>query len=182
MKKINFFSKQGEVLGNGSKIKLAHVLTRNFLHSHPIKYDTGSKQQEVTAFWQRDESDWWIIKGPKQIKNGDKVILTHEQTGKNLHSQKALSPTTEEQEVSAFGSSGKGDTNDYFKVIITQSYVWNNNKVWKVGDIVRFIHINTGVFLHSHDAKTKVSKQQEVTGSKVDDMSNEWTVVEKFAD
>jgi len=182
MKQINFLSKQGESLGNGSKIRISHVLTRNVLHSHPIKYISGSKQQEVTCFWRRDDDDWWIIKGPKKIKSGDRIVLTHATTGKNLHTAKFISPTSHQQEVSGFGFSGKGDSNDYFKVIITQSYIWDNTE-WKVGDVFKLVHINTGAFLHSHNVKTNVSKQQEVTGYyNSNDLNNEWTVLEKFKD
>ena len=175
MKPIQFYSKKGEVLGNGKRIKIAHILTRNLLHSHPIRYNTGSKQQEITCFWQRDDNDWWIIKGPAIIKHGDTITLTHMKTGKNLHSHKHLSPTSKQQEITGYGFSGKGDSNDNFRVLITQSYLWDDNKELKVGDIFKLVHVNTGVYLHSHGHKTNVSHQQEVTGIKSsDDMNNDY--------
>jgi len=52
-----------------------------------------------------------------------------------------------------------------------------------VGDVFKLVHINTGAFLHSHNVKTNVSKQQEVTGYyNSNDLNNEWTVLEKFKD
>ena len=181
MKKINFFTKQGTTLGDGSKIKLAHILTKNFLHSHDKLYNTGSKQQEITAYWKRDDGDWWIIKakGKKTLKSGDIIQLTHAKTGKNLHSHHSLSPTTHSQEVSGYGDNGKGDSNDNWRLIITESYV-HLDQNWKIGDIFRLVHKNSGAYLNSSTAKTKVSKQQEVAASTNGNDSCEWTVVEKF--
>ena len=45
----------------GARIKLNHVGTGLYLHSHPNKYPTGSKQQEVTCCGTRDDNDWFII-------------------------------------------------------------------------------------------------------------------------
>jgi len=39
-------------------IKLRHLNTGHVLHSHPINYHGGSKQQEVTCYGNRDDNDW----------------------------------------------------------------------------------------------------------------------------
>ena len=47
------------------------------------------------------------------VKCGDKIRLQHLATKRNLHSHLFQSPITHNQEVSAFGEGGDGDTGAY---------------------------------------------------------------------
>merc|ERR1719285_797489 len=50
------------------------------------------------------------------VKCGNKIRLTHTRTSKNLHSHKHQAPISGRLEVSAFGTDGKGDKGDNWKL------------------------------------------------------------------
>jgi dolichyl-phosphate-mannose-protein mannosyltransferase len=65
------------------------------LHSHVQKYPEGSKQQQVTAYTHHDANNMWIIAKINRaetypdleyLKDGDQIVLRHDQTKVNLHS------------------------------------------------------------------------------------------------
>ncbi|KAJ6251418.1 stromal cell-derived factor 2-like protein [Anaeramoeba flamelloides] len=132
----------------GSIIRLQNFNTQNYLHSHNLKYGTGSGQQSATGIRNTDDSgSLWIIKAKhgsqcKQgevIKNGDIIRLEHLATQKNLHSHNHKSPLSNNQEVSAFGSNSDGNRDDDFEVI--------TENVWFQDQKVSFKHTSTGLYL-----------------------------------
>ncbi|KAJ3440409.1 hypothetical protein M0812_14076 [Anaeramoeba flamelloides] len=132
----------------GSIIRLQNVNTKNYLHSHNLKYGTGSGQQSATGIRDTDDSgSLWIIKAKhghnckqgEAIKNGDIIRFEHLATQKNLHSHNHKSPLSRNQEVSAFGSNSDGNRDDDFEVV--------TEKVWYQDQIVSFKHTNTGFYL-----------------------------------
>ena len=101
----------------GSVIKLQNTYHRVRLHSHDVKYGSGSGQQSVTGTDQKEDvNSHWAIRGPTNKKNcmrgepvkcGQEVRLQHQTTLRNLHSHHFTSPLSNSQEVSAFGENGK---------------------------------------------------------------------------
>jgi len=161
------------VVAYRSIIKLIHFTTAVSLHSHNRKYNHpgSSLQQQVTGFTGSNDDDFWIVKGPHNfpeqykhgdpVKHGETIRLEHMTTRRNLHSHgNTPSPVSGQQEVTAFGDDGIGDTNDNWKIDI------ENGGDWLPGVRVRLIHQNTGAALHSH-AGYNMSEvgyhQQEVT-------------------
>lgn len=138
------------------------------LHSHDVKYGSGSGQQSVTAIeLMEDVGSHWVIKGPtnkycdrgEPIKCGNIIRLEHLTTGKNLHSHYFSSPLSGEQEVSAYGSKGVGDTGDHWELICSTDE-------WKRDDYVRFRHVDTSVYLSMSGRSfgRPISGQMEVVG------------------
>ena len=92
------------------------------LHSHDVKYGSGSGQQSVTGVESKtDVNSHWAIEGksvaePCQrgevVSCGQEVRLQHQSTKKNLHSHHFSSPLSNKQEVSAFGDEGIGELLD----------------------------------------------------------------------
>lgn len=129
----------------GSVIKLANQHTDIRLHSHAVKYGSGSGQQSVTGTKQKEDvNSYWILKGlpevscaREKIKCGSKLRVEHLETKKNLHSHLFKSPITSNQEISAFGDAdGEGDTGDYWVVMCSDDY-------WMKDTPVKFKHIDT---------------------------------------
>lgn len=56
------------------------------------------------------------------IACGTTIRLEHLATGKNLHSHHFPSPLSNNQEVSAFGENGEGDTGVYYRNLFFKSY------------------------------------------------------------
>merc|ERR1712087_801586 len=110
----------------GSVLKLQNVYHKVRLHSHDVKYGSGSGQQSVTGNTiKEDVNSHWSIKGSTEksfckrgepVGCGDKVRLEHLATKRNLHSHHFSSPLSSSQEVSAFGEGGVGDTGDVWTV------------------------------------------------------------------
>lgn len=133
-----------------SVIKLLNLQTSTRLHSHDVKYGSGSGQQSVTAVKNADDhNSYWQIK-PKlnvvkergdPIKCGEVVRLFHLSTRRNLHSHLFQSPLSNNQEVSAFGENGDGDDGDNWIVDCDEEY-------WQRDEPVRLKHEATKKFLH----------------------------------
>merc|ERR1711953_1566694 len=93
----------------GSVLKLVNKAYSTRLHSHEVTYGSGSGQQSVTGFrGETDSNSYWWLKGAdcnrgESVKCGEKIILTHINTMKNLHSHNFRAPLSKNQEVSAFG-------------------------------------------------------------------------------
>ena len=104
----------------GSVIKLQNTYHRVRLHSHDVKYGSGSGQQSVTGTdVKEDVNSHWAIRGPTNKKNcvrgepvqcGQEIRLQHQTTLRNLHSHHFTSPLSSSQEVSAFGENGMYST------------------------------------------------------------------------
>lgn len=110
----------------GSVLKLLNNDYRVRLHSHDVKYGTGSGQQSVTGTEvQEDVNSHWVVKSATGkicsrgdiIKCGTMIRLEHLTTGKNLHSHFFSSPLSSNQEISCYGDDGEGDTGDHWFVV-----------------------------------------------------------------
>ena len=175
----------------GSTIKLQHSGTKARLHSHDIAYGSGSGQQSVTGFPETtDANSYWQVlhahgaepcRFGTEIANGAIVRLLHINTKKWLHSHLHKSPITGNQEVSAYGTRGDGDTpedsnsDDNWKIELSAG-----ETVWKKDKKMRLIHVSTGVILHSHDQKfgRPIAGQFEVCGAKSKNNNNLWFATE----
>jgi len=157
----------------GDTIRLMHVATKHALHSHGINYShpNSSQQQQVTAYAGHDSNDYWLVKGQHRLplskkngepaRHGDIIRLEHVATGRNLHSHiGAQSPLTGQQEVTAFGNDGIGDSNDNWRIEVDGKGIWFEKKK------IRLIHLDTNNALHSHAGHSHpefTAGQQEVT-------------------
>lgn len=162
----------------GSVLKLVNANYMTKLHSHDVKYGSGSGQQSVTGTDDPDDgSSYWQVRGSTEaqcsrgveVKCGDNIRLTHLSTGKNLHSHLFASPLSGEQEVSAFGIDGEGDTGDNWTVVCATD-------VWKRDETVKLKHVDTERFL-TMTGRTygrPISGQIEVVGAKYPDPSAYW--------
>jgi len=176
-KKFNY-----EYVTCGSALKLVNSANNVRLHSHDVKYGSGSGQQSVTAVESSDDhNSYWRIRGKMgsdcvrgtPIKCNSVLRLTHLNTHRNLHSHHFQSPLSHNLEVSAFGENGEGDDGDMWKVICTGPY-------WKRADKVRLQHVVTNHYLHvTGDAYGRpINGQREVSGYSSLSEQNYWTVAE----
>lgn len=124
----------------GSMIKLAHTASGYRLHSHEVKYGSGSGQQSVTAYPHgNDVNSYFVVQeafqAPKcvrgeSIKCGETVRLKHPRTNMMLHSHLIArfdwlnSPISKAQEVSAYD---RPDTGDNWKVECKTKF-WDREK------------------------------------------------------
>jgi len=166
----------------GSTVKLFNQRQEARLHSHDVKYGSGSGQQSVTGSSSPDDhNSYWVIRGPHGesmprgdiVKCGDRIRLQHLSTKRNLHSHFFQSPITHQQEVSAFGENGDGDTGDNWIAKCSTKY-WNRkNKL-------RFQHDDTGLYLHISSEKfgRPISGQNEICGKHTEENNNLWIAQE----
>ncbi|KAK1641283.1 Dolichyl-phosphate-mannose-protein mannosyltransferase-domain-containing protein [Colletotrichum phormii] len=168
----------------GSRVSIRHANTQGgYLHSHPLMYPTGSKQQQITLYPHKDENNLWLLENQTQplgingeqingtqawdnlpepvfIKDGDVVRLYHTPTFRRLHSHDVRPPVTEadwQNEVSAYGYEGfEGDANDLFKIEIIKKQSLSSASRERLRTIetkFRLVHIMTGCVLFSHKVK-----------------------------
>lgn len=168
----------------GSRVSIRHVNTQGgYLHSHPLMYPTGSKQQQITLYPHKDDNNVWILENQTQpldihgnpingstawnnlpevpyITDGSVLRLYHINTHRRLHSHDVRPPVTEadwQNEVSAYGYEGfDGDANDYFRVEIVKTKSKRGVSQARVRTIdtkFRLVHIMTGCVLFSHKVK-----------------------------
>ena len=173
------------VVRYGVPLKLRHVKTQQVLHSHALLYHSGSRLQEVTCFGNRDDNDWWIVKGPHgegrynchigtPVLNGAVVRLEHMLTEKNLHADEAFkSPETHQGEVCGFGEHGIGNNKDDWVVEVLNA---QPGAPWRIDHQLRFVHTVTHHSLHSHHGHHTHSHQQEVTAYNHRDDNDLWQI------
>jgi dolichyl-phosphate-mannose-protein mannosyltransferase len=168
----------------GSRVTIRHVNTQGgYLHSHPLMYPTGSKQQQVTLYPHKDDNNLWLFENqtqpldmngrpingtsawyhlpePHYIKDGAIVRLYHLATHRRLHSHDVRPPITEadwQNEVSAYGYEGfDGDANDFFRVEIVKKKSKKGvaqERLRTIDTKFRLVHIMTGCVLFSHKVK-----------------------------
>ncbi|GAB2284962.1 Stromal cell-derived factor 2-like protein [Dionaea muscipula] len=168
----------------GTVLKLMHEKTKFRLHSHEVPYGSGSGQQSVTGFPDVDDSNsYWVVKPQPEAsaKQGDRIEsgaiirLQHMRTRKWLHSHLYASPISGNQEVSCFGSDSETDTGDLWRLMIE-----GTGKTWSKDQRIRLQHVDTGVYLHSHNKKYSriAGGQQEVCGLKDKRADNIWLAAE----
>jgi len=168
----------------GSVFKLLNVDYRVRLHSHDVKYGTGSGQQSVTGTEIQEDanSHWtiWLIRPGdatcergEPIKCGDSITLQHLTTKKNLHSHFFQSPLSGRQEISCYGEDGVGDSGDAWDVECS-------GDKWLRDSPVKLRHKDTGAYL-SVSGRTfgrPINGQMEVIGSNDGYQATEWKVAE----
>lgn len=169
----------------GSVLKLINVDYKSRLHSHDVKYGTGSGQQSVTGIEvSEDVNSHWAIKAKtgkscergEPIRCGQEIRLQHIATNKNLHSHIFSSPLSgsQAQEVSAYGDDGGlGDTGDHWEVICS-------GEEWHRDDKVQFKHLDTQKFLgmSGRSFGRPISGQMEVVGLSSPYTGSEWLASE----
>uniref|UniRef100_A0A1B6FVD8 MIR domain-containing protein n=1 Tax=Cuerna arida TaxID=1464854 RepID=A0A1B6FVD8_9HEMI len=160
--------KAAEYVTCGSVLKLLNTDYKVRLHSHDVKYGTGSGQQSVTGTEsQEDVNSHWVIKGETKkqcirgepVKCGSSIRLTHLATNKNLHSHHFSSPLSGNQEVSAYGNEGEGDTGDHWVVLC-------DGDAWERDEKIMLKHVDTDVYL-SVSGQTygrPINGQHEIVG------------------
>jgi len=148
----------------GSAVKLMHKQSGFRLHSHSIKWGSGSGQQSVTGFEGADDPNslWQIKDGISRsaksqqssspgtpVKCGDVIRLQHAATKRWLHSHLHQSPLTHRQEISGYGEDGGvgSDTGDNWKVECS-----GNADEWARETLVSFFHVDTGKRLFTRKA------------------------------
>nr|XP_033331440.1 stromal cell-derived factor 2-like isoform X2 [Megalopta genalis] len=155
----------------GSALKLFNVDYKVTLHTHDIKYASGSGQQSVTGLSTKENGNsYWLIKGAtnthctrgEPVKCGDIIRLEHTGTKKNLHSHRVSSPLSGKLEISAYGDTkGEGDNGDNWLVICD-----NENELWRRDSRIMLKHVDTTAYLtvsgrvYGHP----ISGQSEVVG------------------
>nr|SVE71323.1 EOG090X0E0P [Daphnia similis]SVE71956.1 EOG090X0E0P [Daphnia similis]SVE72582.1 EOG090X0E0P [Daphnia similis] len=172
----------GQYVTCGSAIKLQNLAYKIRLHSHDVKYGSGSGQQSVTGTDTTDDvNSHWAILGPlnktckrgEPIECGSTIRFHHLTTRKFLHSHLFSSPLSGSQEVSAFGENGVGDTGDYWKVVCDGDF-------WEREDNVVFRHVDTNVYLATsgHAYGRPINGQLEIVGLMRLDSSCQWKTAE----
>lgn len=104
---------RGEAIAHGSTVRLRHVATRAWLHSH-LHRSPLSGNNEVSCFGgeeQSDTGDHWVVEVPSgrdAWERGKKVRLRHADTGAYLqsHTMKYGRPIAGHQEVMAANGAG----------------------------------------------------------------------------
>ncbi|RWW07813.1 hypothetical protein GW17_00028787, partial [Ensete ventricosum] len=148
-------AKQGDAIPNGTIIRLQHMRTRKWLHSHlhasPI---TGNLEVSIIYYvscfggdGKSDTGDFWRLELPQSYKTSHMQLIS-------LHLLPSPSP---------------------FRLEIEGS-----GKTWKQDQRVRLLHVDTGGYLHSHDKKYSriAGGQQEVCGVREKRPDNVWLAAE----
>ncbi|XP_055586526.1 protein O-mannosyl-transferase 2 [Uranotaenia lowii] len=106
-----------------------HKTGGGYLHSHNHLYPKGfgAQQQQVTTYSHKDDNNKWLIKPHNKqtvenvtlVKHGALIRLEHVPTTRNLHSHREQAPVTKKHmQITCYGESGLGDTNDVWQVEI----------------------------------------------------------------
>ncbi|XP_029685515.1 stromal cell-derived factor 2-like protein 1 [Takifugu rubripes] len=166
----------------GSLVKLLNTKHHVRLHSHDVKYGSGSGQQSVTGVDNADDANsYWQIRGKPErpcqrgvaIRCGQAIRITHMKTGRNLHTHHFSSPLSNNQEVSAFGENGEGDDLDVWTVQCDSDY-------WEREEAVRFKHVGTDVYLSvtGEQYNHPIRGQREIHGMRSANQHNWWRSME----
>ncbi|KAB7495865.1 Stromal cell-derived factor 2-like protein 1 [Armadillidium nasatum] len=110
---------------------------------------------------------------PEPVACGQKIRLEHLPTKKNLHSHLFSSPLSDEQEISAFGEDGEGDTGDYWSVICDGEY-------WDRQDSIMLRHVDTDKYLSvtTQQYGRPISGQSEIVGAHRAGVQGKWQAME----
>jgi len=138
-----------------SAIKLTHKESGGgfFLNSSGQNYGSGSSQQVVSISPnEADHTSHWVVREAdddpvcdvgQHVACNSVIRLTHNQSGKNLHSHQFRSALSGQQEISCFGDDGKGDGGDNWRVICERP----TDEYWLKGRPVRFQHVESDKYL-----------------------------------
>lgn len=135
----------------GSSLKLFNPYHNVRLHSHDVKYGSGSGQQSVTGVESSDDhNSYWQVRGKtgnpcergQPIKCGQTIRLLHLNTNRNLHSHHFQSPLSRNLEVTAFGENGEGDEGDHWVVVCSGNF-WDRQQKVRIKNVVteNYLHI-----------------------------------------
>ncbi|KIH64650.1 MIR domain protein [Ancylostoma duodenale] len=169
----------------GTVLKLMNINEGSRLHSHEVKYGSGSGQQSVTAVQASDDvnSHWQIFpvsalkescKRGEPIKCGDKIRLKHLTTGCFLHTHHFHAPLSKHyQEVSCFGNDVQSDTGDNWQVVC-------DTEEWLETEPVKLKHVDTGVYLalSGQQFGRPIHGQREVVGTDGLTSGGKWKAAE----
>ncbi|CAI5439259.1 unnamed protein product [Caenorhabditis angaria] len=166
-----------------STIKLMNPNDGSRLHSHDVKYGSGSGQQSVTAVKTSDDinSHWQLFpalneqhKRGEAIKCDSKLRLKHLTTGTFLHSHHFTAPLSKQhQEVSAFGSESESDSGDDWVVVC-------NTDDWIESEQIKLRHVVTGSYLSLSGQQfgRPIHGQREVVGTSSITTGSSWKAAE----
>ncbi|XP_051536490.1 stromal cell-derived factor 2-like [Myxocyprinus asiaticus] len=180
---LSFFScREMDFVTCGSVVKLLNVKHNVRLHSHDVRYGSGSGQQSVTGVTAvEDSNSYWSVRGSSEagcnrgtpVKCGQNFRLTHVNTGRNLHSHYFTSPLSSNQEVSAFGGNGEGDHLDEWTILCAGS-------IWQRDESVRFRHTATDALLSvtGEQYGRPIHGQREVHGMMISSPHSYWRTME----
>lgn len=171
-----------EYVSCGSTLKLKNNYHGVRLHSHDVKYGSGSGQQSVTAVDSTDDhNSYWQIRAKtgtecirgNPIKCGQTVRLLHVSTRRNLHSHHFQSPLSRNLEVSAFGEEGEGDEGDHWVITCSGKY-WSRNEKIRIKNVVteNYLHVAGDTF------GRPIHGQREVSGYPSPSEMNYWQAAE----
>ncbi|XP_076456732.1 stromal cell-derived factor 2-like [Babylonia areolata] len=166
----------------GSTLKMLNPYSNTRLHSHDVKYGSGSAQQSVTATGNSgDHNSYWQVRGKtgtvcprgSPVKCGQTIRLMHLATRRNLHSHQFQSPLSRNLEVSAFGENGHGDEGDNWVVVCKDMY-------WSREEKFRLKHVVTEYYLHisGETFGRPIRGQKEVCGFPALSDRNYWRAAE----
>ncbi|KRZ24692.1 Stromal cell-derived factor 2 [Trichinella pseudospiralis] len=172
-----------DYIGCTSVVKLLNVKIDRRLHSHDVRYGSGSGQQSVTGIADKDDKgSYWVVLAAhdnicqrgQPIACNSVIRLQHSSTGCLLHSHSAFAcPFSGNQEVSCFGKNGIGDEGDNWIVLCDKKY-------WEKGDEVHFKHLQTDHYLGMSSRKydRPIVGQNEVCAFRSDSFPTTWKAVE----
>eukprot|EP00884_Botryococcus_braunii_P019367 jgi/Botrbrau1/6113/Bobra.331_2s0008.1 len=115
---------------------------------------------------------------PAQVTCGSTIKLQHSATNRLLHSHEVSYGTGSGQQ-SVTGFESGNDANSYWVVKGPKSVPCLQGTPLKTGSTIRFQHVNTRRWLHSHHFPSPLSNQQEVScfgNDNESDHLDEWLV------
>ncbi|XP_054276414.1 stromal cell-derived factor 2-like [Macrosteles quadrilineatus] len=172
----DFVHGKAELVTCGSVLKLLNTKYKVRLHSHEVRYATGSEQQSVTGTEdQEDINSHWVVGAKPPCFRGEPVVckgeirLTHLTTGMNLRSHYFPSPLAREQEVAA----GAEDAGDLWKVLCDGPF-------WRRDEEVMLKHVSTEVYLAVSGNRfgRPIEGQYEIVGVRGSNSPTRWRVSE----
>ncbi|ORX88292.1 hypothetical protein BCR32DRAFT_214691 [Anaeromyces robustus] len=174
-----------ETVTCSSTIKLQNVVSGAKLHSHIVRYGSGSGEQSVTGFNENDDSNsYWTVTGKygdicargTKIKCGSIIRLQHTDTKKWLSSNNFQSPLSGNGEVNCIDSD-KEDSEWKVECLDRKAKYWIREKP------VRFIHNKTGNRLctyMNYIYNDPIRGQMEVCAVSSNNIQSQWKVMEGF--
>ncbi|KAG4105689.1 hypothetical protein H8356DRAFT_1026947 [Neocallimastix lanati (nom. inval.)] len=174
-----------EAVTCSSTIKLQNVISGAKLHSHSVRYGSGSGEQSVTGFGENDDSNsYWTVTGKygvecergKKIKCNSIIRLQHTDTKKWLSANTFQSPLSGNAEVNCID---KDDEDVEWKVECLEK----KSKYWIREKPIRLIHIKTGNRLCSYMNyiyNDPIRGQMEVCAVSKNNVQSQWKVMEGF--
>jgi dolichyl-phosphate-mannose--protein O-mannosyl transferase len=130
-------------------------------------FSSSSSSKEQLPFVIEDEF--------KYVTCGSSIKLTSVENGYKLHSHKVTYGNSGSGQQSVTGFKDSNDANSYFTVREgdKEALCTLGQKI-PCNSIIRLYHSNTKTWLHSHNFKSPLSQQQEVSAFDGNDSGNNW--------